>query len=72
MIFADRTTALPLPIPDYDGSLRIVAIPHLDEAGFDFLKTQLDLYKPSIVRKSETPAGKRVIGSGVARPGEVA
>ena len=72
MLFVDETTAIPLPILHPDGLLRIVFIPHLDEEGFNFLKRQLNLYKPAIVHKSETPAEERAIGSGDALPGEVA
>lgn len=51
----DEEVAVPLPILDYDGTLRIVPIPHLDEAGFDFLIDQLGAYKAAIVQEAKHP-----------------
>lgn len=41
--------ALALPIVD-GGNVSIVNIPKMSQAAFDFLKTQLDVYKAAIVR----------------------
>lgn len=74
VIFVDEKVAVPLPVLDVAGSIQIVNIPHLSEAGLEFLREALDTYKPAIVRaqKAKHPPKGRVIGPEDAIPGEVA
>ena len=50
MMQPGTTQAVPLPVLETDGTIRIVNIPHLSEQAFDFLKNLLDQYKSAIVR----------------------